>query len=109
LEVDQVGDALNFLATRPDVDMNRIGIQGFSAAGATSVMSAARYNHLKAVVAMGGYHDFGATLDAEAHGSWYGPLYAAGARAGYRLATGLDMEVLSPVSTIDQISPAPFY
>ena len=105
LEVDQVGDALNYLATRPDVDMNRLGIQGFSAAGATSVMSAARYTHLKAAVAMGGYHDFGATLDTEAHGSWYGPLYAAGTRAGYRIATGLDMEVLSPVSVIDQISP----
>jgi pimeloyl-ACP methyl ester carboxylesterase len=103
-EVDQVGDALNYLAARPDVDMNRIGIQGFSAAGATSIMAAARYMHLKTVVAMGGYHDFGATLDAEAKGTWYGPLYAAGARAGYRLATGLDMEVLSPVSVIDQIA-----
>src|SRR5690606_28545447 len=105
LEVDQVADALNYLATRPDVDMTRVGIHGFSAAGATSIMAAARYVNLKAAVAMGGYHDFGATLDAEAQGSWYGPLYAAGARAGYRLATGLDMEVLSPVSVIDQISP----
>jgi pimeloyl-ACP methyl ester carboxylesterase len=105
LEVDQVGDALNYLATRPDVDMNRIGIQGFSAAGATSIMAAARYTHLKAAIAMGGYHDFGATLDAEAQGSWYGPLYAAGARAGYRIATGLDMDVLNPLSVIDQIAP----
>lgn len=106
-EVDQVGDALNFLAARPDVDMNRIGIHGFSAAGATSIMAAARYTHLRAVVAMGGYHDFGATLDAETRGTWYGPLYAAGARAGYRAATGLDMAVLSPVSVIDQIAPRP--
>ncbi len=106
-EVDQVGDVLNYLATRPDVDMNRLGIQGFSAAGATSIMSAARYIHLKGVVAMGGYHDFGATLDVEAQGSWYGALYAAGARAGYRLATGLDMDVLKPVSVINQIAPRP--
>jgi pimeloyl-ACP methyl ester carboxylesterase len=106
-EADQVADALNYLATRPDVDMSRVGIQGFSAGGATSILAAARYPHLKAAVAMGGYHDFGATLDAETLDSWYGPLYAAGARAGYRLATGFSLDVLRPVRAIDQIAPRP--
>lgn len=106
-EVDQVGDALNYLATRPDVDMNRVGIQGFSAGGATSVMSGARYIHLKAVVAMGGYHDFRVVLNDDSNSSWFGFLFAIGADTGYRMATGLSMDVLSPVRVIDQIAPRP--
>ena len=106
-EVEQVGDALHYLATRPDIDMNRFGIHGFSAAGATSLMAAARYPSLKAVIAMGGYHDFGATLEVETNGAWYGALYAAGTRVGYRLATGEDISVLSPIATISKIAPRP--
>lgn len=106
LEVEQVGDALDYLATRPDVDMERIGIHGFSAGGATSLMAAARYPQIKAVIAMGGYHDFDQMLHNEAD-SWYGLLYGGGARLGYWMSTGLGIGVLSPVSTIDQIAPRP--
>ncbi|MBZ0300799.1 MAG: prolyl oligopeptidase family serine peptidase [Anaerolineae bacterium] len=107
LEVDEVGDALDYLATRPDVDMNRIGIHGFSAGGATSIMAAARYPQIKAVIAMGGYHDFGQTVEAGTSTEWFAPLYHAGSLLGYRLATGVDMAVLSPVSVIGQIAPRP--
>ncbi len=106
LEVDQVGDALDYLETRADVDMDRIGAYGFSAGGATSIMAAARYPRIKAVIAMGGYHDFSAMV-ADAENTWYGILYGAGARLGYRLSTGLDMTVLSPVSVIHHIAPRP--
>lgn len=104
-EVNEVGDALDYLATRPDVDMDKIGIHGFSAGGATSIMAAARYPQIKAVIAMGGYHDFSAMMDAETAGQWYGLLYNIGGRLAYRLGTGLDMTVLSPISVIDQIPP----
>jgi uncharacterized protein len=102
-----VGDALNYLATRPDVDMRKIGIHGFSAGGAASIMAAARYPQIQAVIAMGGYHDFAATLVEQSGTDWYAPLYQAGARVSYRLATGLDISVLSPISVIDQVAPRP--
>ena len=106
-EVEEVGDALDYLATRGDVDMGRIAIHGFSAGGATSIMAAARYPQIKAVIAMGGYHDFAEMLAHETQGQWYGILYGAGARLAYRLATGNSMEVLSPISVIEQIAPRP--
>jgi hypothetical protein len=36
-EVREVGDALDYLATRPDVDMEKVGIHGFSTGGATAM------------------------------------------------------------------------
>src|SRR5690606_21157 len=106
-EVNEVGDALNYLAARPDVDMTKIGIHGFSAGGATSIMAAARYPELKAVIAMGGYHDFGQIMDEATTSEWFAPLYRAGSRLGYRLATGEDMAVLRPVAAIGRIAPRP--
>lgn len=106
-EVAEVGDALNYLATRPDVDMTRVGIHGFSAGGATSIMAAARYPQFKAVIATGGYHDFAETLATQTSGQWFGPLYRAGAHLAYWLATGMSMAVASPISAIDEIAPRP--
>ena len=106
-EVNEVGDALEYLATRPDIDMNRIGISGFSTGGATSIMSGARYPQIKAVVAEGGYYDFHELIGDEANRYWFGGLYAFGANLSYQLALGMPMTVLSPVSVIDQIAPRP--
>jgi pimeloyl-ACP methyl ester carboxylesterase len=109
-EVTEVGDALRYLATRPDVDMDKIAIQGFSSAGATTLMAAARYPNLRAVVAEGGYHDFEDALRDTSQGQQWGFLgafYEFGVKAGYRLTTGYDLSVLSPISTIGNIAPRP--
>jgi len=108
-EVTEVGDALDYLATRPDVDMGKVGIHGFSSAGATSIMAGARYPSLRAVLAEGGYHDFGEQLHDNVEAQWpgLGVLYELGVHAGYRLTTGYDLSVLSPMSSISQISPRP--
>ncbi len=107
-EAQQVGDALAYLATRADVDMDRIGVHGFSAGGAAAIMAAARYPALKAVVAEGGYHDFAAEIEQGTLPiSWLEPLFQLGARASYRISTGLDLSVLRPISVIAQIAPRP--
>ena len=109
-EVTEVGDALDYLATRPDVDMKKIGIHGFSSAGATAIMAGARYPTLRAVLAEGGYHDFGEAVHdtSQVQGwSFLGTFYELGTRVGYRLTTGYDLSVLSPVSVIGQIAPRP--
>lgn len=107
-EVPQVGDALAYLASRPDVDTNRIAIHGFSAGGALAIMAAARYPELRAVVAQGGYHDFEDQLDDNsAYLGVLGGFHRLGAHLGYRLNTGDDMSVLSPLRAIPQIAPRP--
>ncbi len=106
-ETDEVGDVLAYLESRGDVDMTRVGVYGFSTSGATSIMAGARYPQLAAVIASGGYHDFSVLTDEQVRGQWFAPLYRLGADAGYGLATGLEMQVLSPISVIDQIAPRP--
>ncbi len=102
-----MGDALDYLNSRADVDPDKIGIFGFSAGGATATMAAARYPQIHAVITMGGYAHFADAVDDVAGSSWYRPLYHAGASVAYRLATGLDLSALSPISVIGQITPRP--
>lgn len=105
-EVAEVRDALDYLDSRTDVNMDNIGIHGFSTAGATAIFAAARFPEIKAVIAEGNYHDFAEHLADSANG-WYGAFYMLGVKLNYRLITGLDMAVLSPVSVIGQIAPRP--
>ena len=111
-EVDEVADALDYVATRPEVDPNRIGLHGFSSAGATSIMAAARYPQVQAVVAEGGYADFsrtamGETVQIRHLADAFLWLYRAGLRATYRVVIGAGLEQLSPLSVIDQLAPRP--
>lgn len=106
-EVSEVGDALRYLQSRPDVDTEKIGILGFSSAGATSIMAAARYPELKAVVAEGGYADMGGLVDGDAKPRYPETLMRWAIRATYRLSTGISLENLKPLEAIDNIYPRP--
>ncbi|MBI1877298.1 MAG: dienelactone hydrolase family protein, partial [Chloroflexi bacterium] len=111
-EVDEVADALDYLQIRPEVDPERIGVYGFSSAGATAIMAAARLPQLKAVVAEGGYGDFAEetlTLVAvpRSLGDYFQIEYFWSIRQFYALLTGLDINLLSPEDVIGQISPRP--
>lgn len=110
-ETAEVADALAYLLTRPEVDSNRIGVLGFSSAGATAVMAAAQLPGLRAVVAEGGYGDF----PEESLGpspqtgliALYRTLFNGAARWIYRLVTGMDINQLSPTDVIGRIEPRP--
>ncbi len=106
-EADAVGDALAYLRTRADVDTTKIGLHGFSAGGAATLMAAARFNEQIAwVVSEGGYHDFGAEIDANSIAHLplgLGALFRWGALFGYRVTVGVDMSVLSPINAIADI------
>ncbi len=108
-ETDEVGDALTYLQTRSDVDPDRIGITGFSSAGATAVMAAARFPALRAVIAEGGYGDFaeGAVGMGSRDDTWLETLYKQSLRLSYHLITGIDIDKLSPLDVIGQIAPRP--
>ncbi|MBI5930584.1 MAG: prolyl oligopeptidase family serine peptidase [Chloroflexi bacterium] len=106
-EVSEVGDALHYLQTRSDVDSQKIGILGFSSAGATSIMAAARYPKIKAVVAEGGYADMGGLVDGNARLRYPDTLIRFSIRVSYRLFAGISIEKLSPVNVIKDIYPRP--
>lgn len=105
-EVEDLAGALDWLLSREGVDSARIGVHGFSSAGATAVMGAAQLPALRAVLAEGGYHDLGpGTLGVG--GSFPEALARMGAELAYRLSTGISIREVSPVSVIDQIAPRP--
>lgn len=108
-EITEVGDAITYLSTRPDIDMEKLGIHGFSVGGAIATMAGGRYPELKAVSAEGGYHDFSEQLSDNVEAQWpgLGILYEWGAHVGYRLTTGYDLGVLSPIGAIEKIAPRP--
>lgn len=108
-ETDEVGAALAYLHTRDDVDPDRIGITGFSSAGATAIMAAARYPALRAVVAEGGYGDFAQNVIGTHgdSGTVFETIYKWSIAGSYRVITGVSMDRLSPLDVIGGIAPRP--
>lgn len=107
LEADDAEGAYRYLLTRDDVDAERISIHGFSSGGSTSLFTIARVPELRAVSAKGGYHDFAEQLGLGRHDNILNFLIRSGADVTYRLMTGLDVRVLSPINAIDDITPRP--
>ena len=106
-EVTEIGDALTYLQTRADVQPERIGVLGFSSAGAAAVMAAARYPALRAVIAEGGYGDFAEGALALGTGGPLEALYKEAIAISYRLLSGVELAKLSPQTVIGQIAPRP--
>ncbi len=107
-EVPLIGSSLDYLRTRADVDLDRVGIHGFSAGGALSLLAASQYPELGAVVAEGGYHDlFGEIQRNTDTFGIFGELFRFGVRVSYQTQVGFEIERLSPISVMDQIAPRP--
>ncbi|MCB9450176.1 MAG: prolyl oligopeptidase family serine peptidase [Anaerolineaceae bacterium] len=106
-EVDDVMAAYRYLLTRPDVDPARVGLHGFSSAGATSLMAMPRLPEIRSVSAEGGYHDYAALLGSLGEGTYFDRLYRFAAIGAYRLFTGGNIEDLSPINAIRQIGNRP--
>lgn len=102
-EVEDALAVLDYLERRGDVDMSRVGLHGFSSAGATALMTAARTDRARAVSAMGGYHDYSVEAGFGESADPLSSLYRFGLDLGYRLSTGTDIRNLSPYRTMDQI------
>jgi fermentation-respiration switch protein FrsA (DUF1100 family) len=57
-EIKDVAAAISYLATRPEVDMQRLGILGNSLGGITAIRAAARMPQLRLVIAESTFADF---------------------------------------------------
>jgi dienelactone hydrolase len=111
-EVEDVADVLAYLKQNNDdikVNLSRIAMHGFSSAGATSLMAAARYPEIRAVLAEGGYHNADAQMGIETARNPGDAMILFGARLTYRIATGEDPSVLSPIDAIKHIPPRPIF
>jgi fermentation-respiration switch protein FrsA (DUF1100 family) len=107
-ETAEVQDALDYLRGRNDVDPDRIGILGFSSAGATSVMAGARFPEIRAVVAEGGYGDFAeGAIGLGTGGTILETIFKASMAISYRIISGMDINKLSPEDMIGSIAPRP--
>jgi dipeptidyl aminopeptidase/acylaminoacyl peptidase len=106
-EVEDVEAAYTYLSARPDVDSGRVALHGFSSAGATSLIAAARIPQIRSVTAEGGYHDFAAMLGMNSSLNFFDRLYTLGAASTYRLVTGDDINVLNPLEAIGQLGSRP--
>lgn len=107
-EVGDVSGALAFLYTQPKVDSNRIGVLGYSSGGATAILSAAKFEDIRAVVAEGNFYNLGHDIaNAGGNNPLVARIYQHTILFFYRYYTGVDARLISPIEAIGQISPRP--
>ncbi len=106
-EVEDVQAAYDYLKTRPDADPSRVGLHGFSSAGATSLMAMPHMPTIRSVSAEGGYHNYPAMLGFGQADNFLDALYQFGVVVAYRLLTGADIHNLNPLDAIGKIGPRP--
>lgn len=102
--------ALDYLLDRDDVDPEKIGIFGFSMGGAAAIQAAARDDGFAAVIAEGGYFNLGQDMvegDGTGPSQWWLLPFQYTVAWMYRLQTGVDPWLSSPVDVIAEISPRP--
>lgn len=107
-EGDDVTAAYTYLITRPGIDPERVSAHGFSAGGAAALYGTARNPQIRAVSAMGNYHDMERSVGANDPSlPFILRLHLAGLRLGYRSGTGIPLSQLKPVNIMDDINPRP--
>jgi hypothetical protein len=86
-----------------------VALHGFSSAGATSIMAAARFHEISAILAEGGYDNIDEQLGIVHDANFFESLMTFGSRLVYRIETGQDVSVLKPVEAIRRIPPRPIF
>ncbi len=110
-EVHDVAGALAFVRAQPDADPQRIGVWGFSAGAAAALLSAAQFEDLRAIIAVGSFDSLRHGI-VSGHGIISGDVFPIQilqelAMLFYRLDTGVDAHQVSPLDHVAKISPHP--
>lgn len=112
LEAAQIEDALAYLKQNSaalNVDLTKIALHGFSSAGASSIFAAARTPEIAAVLAEGNYFDLDSYMSISQSDNPLINVVVFAMRLTYRLSTGQDPAVLTPISAITHIPPRPLF
>jgi len=111
LEQFDLVSAVEYLATRPDVDPNRIGALGVSLGGSTTILAAARDARIKAVVDDCGFSDAPDVISTSFEHFIGIPAWPF-APVAVRIAewrAGVDVNGVRPMDVIGSISPRPIF
>ena len=108
-EQDDLISVVDHLASRPDVDVERLGAFGFSMGGATALLAAARESRIKAVVADSAWSDVRHWLRPSVGAVFTHPRdrFNALSLKLAELRTGIALDDLRPVEVIARVSPRP--
>ena len=108
-EQDDLISVVDYLASRPDVDAEKLGAFGFSMGGATAIMTAAREPRIKALVGDSAWSEARAWLRPSVKAVFTRPRdrFTALSLELAELRTGTDLDDLRPVDVVDRISPRP--
>ncbi len=103
LEVEDLRGALDWVLEK-EGEGTPIGVHGFSSAGATALMAAARYDEIGAVIAEGSYGNYQRDALFRDQGMvWYARLNVEGQIVAYNMMTGQDIANLDPGGTIGEL------
>jgi uncharacterized protein len=108
-EQDDLISVIDYLASRPDVDTERIGALGFSMGGATTLLAAARDPRIKAVVADSAWKTAKSWLRPSLSAVFLHPRdhFSALSLAFAEHRTGVDLDDLRPVDAMRSLSRRP--
>jgi uncharacterized protein len=108
-EQEDLVSVVDYLGSRPEVDMDKLGAFGFSMGGATALMTAARERRIKAIVADSAWSDVRRWLRPSVGAAFTHPRdrFNALSLKLAELRTGIDLDDLRPVEVVDSLSPRP--
>jgi dipeptidyl aminopeptidase/acylaminoacyl peptidase len=108
-ERDDLRSVVDYVASRDDVDAEKIGALGYSMGAATTLMTAAHDGRIKAVVADSGWSDVYSWLRPKALDVFVHPRHRFTPLSMMLIEwrTGVDFDDLKPVREIGAIAPRP--
>ena len=109
LEQDDALGAVDYTASRHDVDHTRIGALGLSLGAAVTIMAAARDQRVRAVVADSAFSDANAAISSAVMFIAHVPArpFAALTVAIAETRAGVNVDTIRPIDSVARISPRP--